>query len=41
MVNSEELEELDFDTLFENFDHRIGLAKHLAKTMKNVETGAL
>lgn len=41
LVNSEELEELNFETLFENFDHRIGLAKHIAKTMRNVELGAL
>jgi hypothetical protein len=40
LVNSEELEELNFDVLFENFDHRIGLAKHLAKTLRNVEIGA-
>lgn len=41
LINSEELEELDFDVLFENFDHRLSLAKHLAKTMKNLESSAL
>lgn len=41
LLNSEELEELNFDGLFENFDHRLNLARHLAKTLKNVEIGVL
>lgn len=40
LINSEELEDLNFDILFENFDHRMSLAKHLAKTMKNLEQNA-
>jgi hypothetical protein len=41
VVNSEELEHVNFEDLFENFDHRLSLAKHLVKTMKSVEMGAL
>ena len=39
LVNSEELQELNFDVLFENFDHRLLLAKHLVRTIRGLEEG--
>ena len=30
---------LDFQVLFQNFDHRLALAKHLVKTIRNLEDG--
>lgn len=37
LANSEELQELNFQVLFENFDHRLALARHLVKTIRGLE----